>query len=78
MDSLKLLDNPVIKFLVLGILILYNTLLLPKYNSEMSKLFTSIWFKLFFLIITIWVSYKDKTIALLMGIAFVLSVSRNK
>ncbi len=74
LDSLNLLDIPIIKFIVLGGLILYNTLLIPEYNNEVSKWFSWFWFKLLFLLITIWIACKDKTISLLMSIAFVLSV----
>ncbi len=74
LDSLNLLDIPIIKFIVLGVLILYNTLLIPEYNNEVSKWFSWFWFKLLFLLITIWIACKDKTISLLMSIAFVLSV----
>ena len=72
--SLLLLEIPVIRFLVICLLVIYNTLLIPAFNNVVSQWFRWFWFKLFYLLIIVYVAFKDKTISLLLAISFVLSV----
>jgi hypothetical protein len=72
--SLLLLEIPLIKFLVICLLVIYNTVIIPKFNNVVSQWFRWFWFKLFYILIIIYVAFKDKTIALLLAISFVLSI----
>lgn len=74
--SLLLLEFPVIKFLVICLLVIYNTILIPPFNNVVSQWFRWFWFKLFYLLVIIYVAFKNKTISLLLGISFMLSVQR--
>jgi hypothetical protein len=72
--SLLLLDIPIIKFLVICLLVIYNTILIPSFNNVVSQWFRWFWFKLFYILVIIYVAFKDKTVALLLAISFVLSI----
>jgi hypothetical protein len=74
--SLLLLEIPLIKFLVICLLVIYDTILIPPFNNVVSQWFRWFWFKLFFILVIIYVAFKDKTIALLLAISFVLSIQR--
>ena len=72
--SLLLLDIPIIQFLVICLLVIYNTVLIPSFNNVVCQWFRWFWFKLFYVLIIIYVALKDKTIALLLSISYVLSL----
>jgi hypothetical protein len=72
--SLLLLDIPIIQFLVICLLVIYNTVLIPSFNNVVCQWFRWFWFKLFYVLIIIYVALKDKTIALLLSISYVLSI----
>jgi hypothetical protein len=74
--SLLLLEIPVIRFLVICLLVIYNSILIPPFNNVVSQWFRWFWFKLFYLLVIIYVAFKDKTVSLLLGISFVLSIQR--
>tara|TARA_Y100001958_G_C21243589_1_gene572444 strand:- start:1341 stop:1781 length:441 start_codon:yes stop_codon:yes gene_type:complete len=72
--SLLLLDIPIIQFLVICLLVIYNTVLIPSFNNVVCQWFRWFWFKLFYVLIIIYVALKDKTIAILLSISYVLSL----
>jgi len=72
--SLLLLDIPIIQFIVICLLVIYNTVLIPSFNNVVCQWFRWFWFKLFYVLIIIYVALKDKTIALLLSISYVLSL----
>lgn len=74
--SLLLLEIPIIKFLVICLLVIYNTVLIPPFNNVVCQWFRWFWFKLFYILIIIYVAFKDKTIALLLAISFILSIQQ--
>tara|TARA_B100000963_G_scaffold361032_1_gene394479 strand:- start:1308 stop:1676 length:369 start_codon:yes stop_codon:yes gene_type:complete len=74
--SLLLLEIPIIKFLVICLLVIYNTVLIHPFNNVVCQWFRWFWFKLFYILIIIYVAFKDKTIALLLAISFILSIQQ--
>ena len=73
-NSLILLDVFIIRLLIILVLIIYNGILIPSFNNVVSQWFRWYWFKVFYLFIITYVAIKDKTIALLLAISYVLSI----
>jgi len=73
-SSLILLDIPLIRWVIIIIVILYNITAVPQINNTICQWFRWIWFRLFFILMILYVGYKDKMLALFLGIAFTLSI----
>ena len=73
-NSLILLDIPVIRWLIIIVVILYNISAIPQINNTISQWFRWVWFRLFYMLMILYVGFKDRTLALLLGISFVLSL----
>ena len=73
-DSLVLLDIFIIRMIVIIVLVIYNSVIIPSFNNVVSQWFRWHWFKLFYIFIIIYVAIKDKTIAMLLSISYVLSI----
>ncbi len=73
-NSLILLDIPFIRWIIIIIVILYNITAFPQINNTIAQWFRWIWFRLFFVLMILYVGFKDRTLALLLGISYVLSI----
>lgn len=73
-NSLILLEVPFIRWLIIIIVILYDINAIPQINNTMSQWFRWVWVRLFFMLLILYIGFKDKTLALLLGIAYTLSV----
>tara|TARA_B110000971_G_scaffold182141_1_gene189172 strand:- start:5269 stop:5811 length:543 start_codon:yes stop_codon:yes gene_type:complete len=73
-SSLILLDVPFIRWFIIIMIILYNITAVPQINNTIAQWFRWMWFRLFFMLVILYVGYKDKILALLLGISFVLSI----
>lgn len=76
--SLDFLENPVIRFVIITILVVYITALVPMLNKELNDLFEHPIVKVLLLILIIYLGSKDPLIALLFAIAFILSLLHTK
>ena len=73
-NSLVLLDIFIIRLLIIFVLVIYNSVIIPSFNNVVSQWFRWYWFKLFYIFIIIYIAIKDKTIAMLLSISYVLSI----
>jgi len=73
-NSLILLDIPLIRWLIIIVVILYNISAIPQINNTISQWFRWVWFRLFYMLMILYIGFKDRTLALLLGISFVLSL----
>lgn len=73
-QSLDFLENPVIKLTLVIILILYCIGVVPFLNSELSRIFNHTLVKFVMLIVVIYLGVKDPTLALLITIAYMMSI----
>lgn len=73
-NSLILLDIPLIRWIIIIVVILYNIIAIPQINNTISQWFRWVWFRLFFVLVILYVGFKDRTLALLLGISYVLSL----
>ena len=73
-NSLILLDIPFIRWVIIIIVILYNINAFPQINNTIAQWFRWIWVRLFFMLMILYVGFKDRTLALLLGISYVLSI----
>lgn len=76
--SLDFLENPTIRFLIILILIVYITALVPMLNNNLNKVFNHIVVKLIMLITIVYLGTKDPLVALLLTIAFMMSLLETK
>ena len=73
-SSLILLTVPLIRWFIIIVVILYNITAVPQINNTIEQWFRWIWFRLFYMLVILYVGYKDKMLALLLGISFTLSL----
>ena len=73
-DSLILLDVPLIRWIIICIVIIYDANIVPHFNNVVSQWFRWKWFRLFFILIILYIGFKDKTLALLLSISYILSL----
>ena len=76
--SLDFLENPTIRFIIIAILIVYITTLVPLLNNNLNKLFDNVIVKIIVLISIVYLGTKDPLIALLLTIAFMMSLLQTK
>ncbi len=56
-NSLILLDIPVIRWLIIIVVILYNISAIPQINNTISQWFRWVWFRLFFMLVILYVGF---------------------
>ena len=69
-NSLILLDIPLIRWLIIIVVILYNISAIPQINNTISQWFRWVWFRLFYMLMILYIGFKDRTLALLLEIYF--------
>jgi len=74
MNSLFLLDNSYVNFLIVAILVLYNLLFFHNINLFVANLFNLSIIRILFLLLIIYVAPKDPTIAILLAMAYIITV----
>lgn len=72
-SSLCFLDNPVVRWVVIALLVLYCVIGSPGMLMS-GSLFNNVFMKLFLVLFIVYVSLKDKTIAILLVIMFVMTM----
>lgn len=73
-QSLDFLENPVIKLILVIIIISYCVGVVPFLNNELSKIFNNTLVKFVMLIVVMYLGVKDPTLALLITIAYIMSI----
>jgi ABC-type multidrug transport system fused ATPase/permease subunit len=75
MNSLSFLDNSMINSVIVIVLVLYCSTIFDNINSFVGNLYNFSIIKLIVLLLIIYVAPKDMTIALLLGLSYVISLS---
>jgi hypothetical protein len=75
LKSLCLLDNDIIYAIVVIILIIYSSCIFSNVNLIVSQIFKFSIVKLIYLLLIIYVSFKDHTIGILLAISYLVSLS---
>ena len=73
-DSLNFLEIPSIRFILIILLILYTTALVPRLTQSLNEIFNNIFVKILMLLVIVYLGQKDPVLALLVGIAFIMSI----
>jgi len=73
--SLGFLDNYYIKLFIVILLVIYISSVVPWLTADVSKIFDNMIVKLLFVLIIAYISVKDPTIAILLAIAYAMSVN---
>lgn len=73
-QSLDFLENPVIRLSLVILLILYSTAVIPYLNRDLNKVFNHTVVKFLMLIVVMYLGVKDPTLALLVTIAYMMSI----
>jgi hypothetical protein len=74
MNSLFLLDNSYVNFLIVAVLVLYNLLFFHNINLFVANLFNLSIIRILFLLLIIYVAPKDPTIAILLAMAYIITI----
>lgn len=75
LKSLCLLDNDIIYSIVVIILVIYSSCIFSNVNLFISQIFQYSIIKLLYILLIIYISAKDHTIGILLGISYVVSLS---
>jgi hypothetical protein len=73
-SSLSLLDNHYVKLVLTVLLVAYSSGLVPSINREVSVGLSNMWVRALVLLLIMYVSVKDVALAMLLSVAFVLTV----
>jgi hypothetical protein len=73
-ESLGFLDIAWIRYLIMIILILYIIGAIPLFTEEIAEIFHNPLIKILFILLIIYIGFKDLVLAILLAIAFVLSL----
>ena len=73
-ESLGFLDNMYVRFILIGLLILYAAGVVPMLTPEVSMIFDNPFVKVIFLLFVVYIAFKDLPLALLLGLVYVLSL----
>lgn len=73
-ESLGFLDIPLIRIIIIIFLILYIVGAIPLFTTEISDIFHNPIVKILFILLIIYVAFKDIPVALLLALAFILSL----
>ncbi len=76
-NSLKFLENDIVRLVLIAVVVLYCAGVAPELNSAVSQLLDSTLAKLIMLLVILYVSAKDTTLALMLTIALLLSLQVN-
>ena len=76
-DSLAFLENPLIRVILLAVVILYAAGVVPVLNATVSRILDNTVAKLIMLLVILYVSARDTTLALMLTVAFLLSLQVN-
>lgn len=72
--SLSILDNHYVRLVIVVLLVLYSAGVAPQLNKDISDGLSNMWVRLVVLLVIMAVSVKDVALALLLAIAYVLTV----
>ena len=75
MNSLSFLDNSIVQSVITIVLVLYCSTIFDNINSFIGNLYNFSIIKLIILLLIVYVSPKDITIAILLGLSYVISLS---
>ena len=73
-NSLNFLEIPSIRLILVVLLILYSTALVPRLTQNLNEVFNNVFVKILMLLIIVYLGHKDPVLALLVGIAFIMSL----
>lgn len=76
-NSLKFLENDTVRLVLIAVVVLYCAGVAPELNSAISQLLDSTLAKLIMLLVILYVSAKDTTLALMLAISLLLSLQVN-
>jgi len=74
--DLKFLDNPLINYSIIAVLIAVAGLVMPNLSVDKLSVFDNVFFKIFFLILVGVVALEDPVISLLLAIIFIIAIQR--
>lgn len=72
--SLGLLDNHYVRLVLVVLLVAYSAGVMPSLNQEVSAGLSNMWVRLLVLLVIMYVSVKDVALAMLLAVAYVLTV----
>lgn len=72
--SLSLLDNHYVQLVLIAVLVSYSAGLVPNLNKTLSSSMNNMWVRALALLVIMYVSVKDVALAMLLAIAYVLTV----
>ena len=72
--SLSLLDNHYVQLVLIVLLVAYSAGLAPQLNRDVSAGLSNVWVRALLLLVIMYVSVKDVALAMLLAIAYVLTV----
>lgn len=72
--SLSLLDNQYVQLVLIVLLVAYSAGLAPQLNRDISAGLSNVWVRALVLLVIMYVSVKDVALAMLLSIAYVLTV----
>ena len=72
--SLNFLEIPTVRLILIVLLIIYSTALIPRLTQNLNEVFNNVFIKIAMLLVIVYLGHKDPVIALLVGIAFVMSI----
>ena len=73
-NSLNFLEIPSIRLILVVLLILYSTALVPRLTQNLNEIFNNVFVKILMLLVIVYLGHKDPVLALLVGIAFIMSL----
>lgn len=76
-NSLAFLENPLVRLVLLAVVVLYAAGVVPELNSAVSSVLDNTVSKLIMLLAILYVSARDTTLALMLTVAFLLSLQVN-
>ena len=72
--SLNFLEIPTIRLILIVLLILYSSALVPRLTQNLNDIFNNVFVKIIMLLVIVYLGHKDPVLALLVGIAFIMSI----
>lgn len=73
-NSLCLLDNHYVRLVLIALLVVYSAGLLPELNRGVASGLSNVWVRALMLLVIMYVSVKDVALAMLLAVAYVLTV----
>ena len=75
--SLDFLETPLVRMALIAIVVLYAAGVAPNLSLEVSSLLSGMWAKLVMMLVILYISVRDPTLALMLTIALLLSLQVN-